>query len=98
MCKSIIDIRADHIHTKLQEKVWEVQITITDHQFYDQQCMDGQPGYCGTFVDKKWQLTMMRKKHADNVTKIKRKAPGTILLLSCWPSNDDIKNVICCYR
>ena len=67
MCKSIIDIRADHIRTKSQEKVWRVKMTIMDHQFYDQQCLDGQPGYGGTFVDKTWQLTMMRKKHADNV-------------------------------
>ena len=48
MCKSIIDIRADHICTKWQEKVWGVKMTIMD-----QQCLDRQPGYGGTFVDKK---------------------------------------------
>ena len=47
-CKSIIDIRADHIRTKWQEKVWGDKMTIMD-----QRCLDGQPGYGGTFADKK---------------------------------------------
>ena len=99
MCKSIIDIRADHIRTKSQEKVWGVKMTLTDHQFYDQQCLDGQPGYCGTLVDIKWQLTMMRKKHTDNVlqkSREKLQVPYYCYLVDLQMM--DIKNVICCHR
>lgn len=63
----IIDIRAEPIHTKSQEKQWGVNMNPTDHQCYMPQRLKPPVGYCTSFVDRKWPLTSKRKWHENDI-------------------------------
>ena len=39
----------------------------TDNKFYEQQCINLQPGYCSTFVDRKRRIISLRKKHENDI-------------------------------
>ena len=80
-CKSTFDIRADSSRTTSQEKLWGVKMTPTNDKFYEQQCINLQPGYCSTFVDRKWHIISLRKNHENDILEKSRESFQVLLFI-----------------
>ena len=80
-CKSYFDIRADSSRTTSQERLRGVKMTPTDDKFYEQQCINLQPGYCSTFVDRKWGIISLRKKHENDILEKSREGFQVLLFI-----------------
>ena len=79
--KSIFAIRADSSRTTSQEKLWGVKMTPTDDKFYEQQCINLQAGSWSTFVDRKWRIISLRKKHENDVFEKSRESFQVLLFI-----------------
>ena len=80
--KTIFDIPADSSsRTTPQEKLWGVKMTPIDDKFNEQQCINLQPGYCSTFVDRKWCITSLRKKYENDVLEKSRESFQVLLFI-----------------
>ena len=38
-----------------------MKVTVSDHEFYNKQCLTPQIGYCSTNIDAKWEKTQKTK-------------------------------------
>ena len=38
-----------------------MKVTVSDHEFYNNQCLTPQIGYCSTNIDAKWKKTQKTK-------------------------------------
>jgi len=57
----LFDIISSDERKKVQEKLWGVKMTNDDFEFYENQKKTPQIGYCDNFVDRKWNLSKMKK-------------------------------------
>ena len=71
----------DSSRTTFQEKLWGVKMTPTDDKFYEQQCINLQPGYCRTFVHRKWRIISLRKKHENDILEKSRESFQVLLFI-----------------
>ena len=60
-CNKLFDIKGSPGRIKGQEQLWNVRMTETDFEFYRNQCLTPQVGYCCTSIDKRWSKSQKRK-------------------------------------
>ena len=63
---SLFDIRTSEDETAKQGKLWGVAMTTTDWEFYENQKRQPRIGYCTSYTDRKWQLSVKRKESCQN--------------------------------
>ena len=71
----------DSSRTTSQEKLWGVKMTPTDDKFYEQQCKNLQAGSWSTFVDRKWHVISLRKKHENYILEKSRESFQVLLFI-----------------
>ena len=54
-CQKLFDIKGSSEQIKAQENLWKVKMTVSDHEFYNNQFLTAQSGYCSTNIDAKWE-------------------------------------------